>query len=303
MRTREVDVSARVLDGRAVAAEVRAEVAREAARFLEAHRRKPGLEVVLVGDDPASQVYVRNKERAAEKCGLRGAVHRLPASTPQAELLALIRNLNQDDAVDGILVQLPLPAGLDELRTTDTIDPAKDVDGLTPRSAGHLLSGRAGLRPCTPRGCMRLLAATGMELAGARAVVIGRSNLVGKPIAQMLLAEHCTVTMAHSRTQDLAGEVGRADIVVAAVGRPKLIQGEWIKEGAVVLDVGINRMEDGSLCGDVDYEGASRRAGWITPVPGGVGPMTIAMLLANTVEAAFARAERPDGPVVVEDDE
>lgn len=296
-------MSARVLDGKAVAAEVRAEVAREAARFLDAHRRKPGLDVVLVGDDPASQVYVRNKEKAAEKCGLRGAVHRLPAATPQAELLALIRDLNRDDSVDGILVQLPLPGELDELSTTDIIDPLKDVDGLTPESAGHLLSGRPGLCPCTPRGCMRLLASTGMKLAGARAIVIGRSNLVGKPIAQLLLAQHCTVTMAHSRTADLAGEVRRADIVVAAVGRPKLIQGDWIKEGAVVLDVGINRLEDGSLCGDVDYESASQRAGWITPVPGGVGPMTIAMLLANTVEAAFARAERPSGsPVVVDED-
>ena len=295
-------MSARVLDGKAIATEVRGEVAREAARFAKEHGRKPGLDVVLVGDDAASQVYVRNKEKAAEQCGIRGAVYRLPESTTQAELLALVRDLGHDPTTDGILVQLPLPKGLDELRTTDAIEPLKDVDGLTPLSAGYLMSGRPGLRPCTPRGCMRLLAATGVELAGATAVVIGRSNLVGKPIAQMLLAEHCTVTMAHSRTKDLAAEVRRADIVIAAVGRPKLVRGEWIKEGAVVIDVGINRTADGALVGDVDFEEASARAGWITPVPGGVGPMTIAMLLANTVEAAFRRAELGGGPVVVEEE-
>jgi methylenetetrahydrofolate dehydrogenase (NADP+)/methenyltetrahydrofolate cyclohydrolase len=291
-------VSARVLDGKKIAAEVRAEVARDAERFEQEHGRRPGLEVVLVGDDPASQVYVRNKERAAEQCGIRGAVHRLPATTSQAELLALVRNLNADDSVDGILVQLPLPKGLDELATTDAIDPAKDVDGLTPVSVGHLTSGRPGLRPCTPRGCMRLIAETGITLAGAHAVVIGRSNLVGKPIAQMLLAEHCTVTMTHSRTKDLAEHVRRADIVIAAVGKPKLVRGEWIREGAVVIDVGINRMPDGSLVGDVDYEGARARAGWITPVPGGVGPMTIAMLLRNTIDAARARVARRSGATI-----
>lgn len=283
-------MSARVLDGKAIATEVRVHVAQEAARFERLHGRRPGLEVVLVGDDPASQVYVRNKERAAEQCGIRGAVHRLPATTSQAELLALIRNLNLDDAVDGILVQLPLPEGLEELPTTDAIDPMKDVDGLTPVSAGHLMSGRPGLRPCTPRGCMRLLEATGMPLAGAEAIVLGRSNLVGKPLAQMLLAANCTVTMAHSRTKDLAAHVRRADIVVAAVGRPKLVRGDWIKEGAVVIDVGINRTEQG-LVGDVDFDAAKERASWITPVPGGVGPMTIAMLLQNTVDAAFRRME------------
>ncbi len=293
-------MAARLIDGKAIATEVREEVAREVARFEQVHRRKPGLEVVLVGDDPASQVYVRNKEKAAEKCGIRGAVHRLPASTSQAELLATVRDLNVDDAVDGILVQLPLPAGLDELATTDTIDPLKDVDGLTPASAGHLMSGRPGLRPCTPRGCMRLLEATGVSLAGAEAIVIGRSNLVGKPIAQMLLAAHCTVTMAHSRTKDLAEHVRRADIVIAAVGRPKMVQGDWIKEGAVVIDVGINRTADGALVGDVDFDAAKARASWITPVPGGVGPMTIAMLLRNTVEAAWERAKR--APQVVVDD-
>ncbi len=283
-------MSAQILDGKAVAAEVREEVAREAARFLEAHGRPPGLEVVLVGDDPASQVYVRNKERAAEKAGIRGAVHRLPAATSQAELTALLRKLNTDPTIDGILVQLPLPKGLDELVTTDTIDPAKDVDGLHPANAGYLLSGRPGLRPCTPRGCMRLLERTGMALSGKHAIVLGRSNLVGKPIAQMLLAANCTVTMAHSRTAELADHVRRADIVVAAVGRPALVRGDWIKEGAAVIDVGINRAEDGRLWGDVDFDGARERAGWITPVPGGVGPMTIAMLLSNTVDAAWARA-------------
>ncbi|HEY8428315.1 MAG TPA: bifunctional methylenetetrahydrofolate dehydrogenase/methenyltetrahydrofolate cyclohydrolase FolD [Sandaracinaceae bacterium] len=283
-------MSARLLDGKAIAARVREEVAREAARFAAQHGRPPRLEVVLVGEDPASQVYVRNKETAAAKVGLSGGVHRLPATTTQAELLALVRDLNANDAVDGILVQLPLPPGLDELATTDAIDPRKDVDGLTPTNAGYLMSGRPGLRPCTPRGCMRLLEETGVDLTGKHAVVIGRSNLVGKPLAQMLLSANCTVTMAHSRTRELAAEVARADVVVAAVGKPRLVRGEWIREGAIVIDVGINRLEDGSLCGDVDFDAAKERASFITPVPGGVGPMTIAMLLDNTVRAAFARA-------------
>lgn len=281
-----------VLDGRAIAAAVRAEVAVDAARFLDQHGRQPGLEVVLVGEDPASQVYVRNKERAAGQAGIRGAVHRLPASTSQSDLLGLLARLNADDTVDGILVQLPVPEGLDELVTTDAIDPAKDVDGLHPMNAGALVAGRPGLQPCTPRGCMRLLRETGIELTGKRAIVIGRSNLVGKPIGLMLLAANCTVTMAHSRTVDLADRVRESDVVVAAVGRPRMIEGGWVKDGAVVIDVGINRLEDGTLCGDVDYEGALARASWVTPVPRGVGPMTIAMLLQNTVDAAFARASR-----------
>lgn len=283
-------MSAQILNGREVAKQVRKEVAAEAARFVEVHGRAPGLEVVLVGDDPASQVYVGSKEKMAGKVGIRGAVHRLPAQTPQAELLALLDRMNADDAIDGILVQLPLPEGLDPLVVTDRIHPAKDVDGLHPYSAGLLMVGRPGLRPCTPRGCMRLIAQTGVELQGKRAIVVGRSNLVGKPIAQMLLAENCTVTMAHSRTVDLAERVRESDVVIAAVGRPKMVAGDWIKEGAIVIDVGINRLDDGSLCGDVDFDAASERAGWITPVPKGVGPMTIAMLLQNTVEAAFARA-------------
>jgi len=284
-------VSAEVLNGRKVAKAVRAEVAADAARFLEQHGRPPGLDVVLVGEDPASQVYVRNKEKAAGKAGIRGALHRLAATTTQAELLALLTKLNADDAVDGILVQLPLPAGgdLDELATTDAIDPAKDVDGLHPMNAGRLLGGRPGLQPCTPRGCMRLLAETGVELSGKRAIVIGRSNLVGKPVAQLLLQASCTVTMAHSRTVDLPDRVRESDILVAAVGRPKMVKGDWLREGAIVIDVGINRLDDGTLCGDVDYDAALERASWITPVPRGVGPMTIAMLLQNTVDAAFAR--------------
>ncbi len=285
-------MSARLLDGKKVAAEVREAVAREAARFEEAHGRKPGLDVVLVGDDPASQVYVRNKEKAAAAAGIRGQVHRLPATTSESELLALVRNLNHDDAVDGILVQLPLPKGLDELTTTDAIDPAKDVDGLHPLNAGYLLSGRKGLTPCTPSGCMRLLAETGVDLTGKQALVLGRSNLVGKPMALMLQAANCTVTMAHSRTQGLRDHARRADVIVAAVGKRDLIRGEWVKEGAIVIDVGMNRNDEGKLCGDVEFEAAKERASWITPVPGGVGPMTIAMLLENTVEAAWRRAGR-----------
>ena len=284
-------MTGRILDGRAIAKVVRKEVAAEAARFLELHGRRPGLEVVLIGEDPASQVYVRNKERSAGKAGLRGVVHRLPGSTSQDELLSLLTKLNTDETVDGILVQLPLPEGLDELVTTDAIDPAKDVDGLHPVNAGRLAVGRPGLQPCTPRGCMRLLRETGMELTGKRALVIGRSNLVGKPVAQMLLRANCTVTMAHSRTVDLEARVREADIVVAAVGRPRMVRGEWIKDGAVVIDVGINRLDDGTLAGDVDFDSAMLRASFVTPVPRGVGPMTIAMLLQNTVDAAFARKQ------------
>ncbi len=282
-------MSGRLLDGRAVAKAVRAEVATDAARFLAEHGRPVGLDVVLVGEDPASQVYVRNKEKAAAQAGIRGRVHRLAADTSQAALLSLLAELNADDAVDGILVQLPVPQGLDELTTTDAIDPAKDVDGLHPLNAGRLVAGRPGLRPCTPRGCMRLLEETGVALSGKRAIVIGRSNLVGKPIGQMLLAASCTVTMAHSRTVDLADRVRESDVVIAAVGRPHLVRGDWVKPGAIVIDVGINRLDDGSLAGDVDFDGAMERAAWVSPVPRGVGPMTIAMLLRNAVDAAFAR--------------
>ena len=283
-------MSARIIDGKAVAEAVRAEVKTRAAAFAERHGRPPGLDVVLVGDDPASHVYVRNKETAATKAGLRGAVHRMPADTAPATLLAKVRELGEKDDVDGILVQLPVPKHIDPLAVVDALDPRKDVDGLTTESAGRLWVGRKGLRPCTPAGCMRLLDEVGAKLEGARAIVIGRSNLVGKPIAAMLLERNATVVLAHSKTIDLAARVREADVVIAAVGRAEMVRGEWIKEGAVVIDVGINRTAEGKLVGDVHFESAAARASAITPVPGGVGPMTIAMLLANTVDAAEARA-------------
>lgn len=280
---------AELIDGKALAKEVRAEVKTRAEAFAAKHGRAPGLHVVLVGEDPASQVYVRNKERAAGKAGIAGEVHRLPAETTEADLLALVAELNAGPGIDGILVQLPLPDHLDDQTIVDAIDPRKDVDGLHPFNAGLLFVGRKGLRPCTPSGCMRMLEHVGCNPKGKRALVLGRSTLVGKPIALMLLEKHATVTIAHSRTEVLADRVREADIVVAAVGRPNLVEGDWIKKGAVVIDVGINRLQDGSLTGDVDFEGASKRASHITPVPGGVGPMTIAMLLSNTVDAAEAR--------------
>ena len=280
---------ATILDGTAVAGKVKAETAEQAKLFSEKVGRAPALHVILVGEDPASQVYVRNKEKAALKIGITGVTHRLPAETPEPELIALLEKLNADDAVDGILVQLPLPGELSEHRVLDRIDPRKDVDGLHPVNAGMLISGRDGLVPCTPQGCMRLIAEAGRELRGQTAVVVGRSNLVGKPVAQLLLRQHATVTMAHSRTQDLPGLCRTADVLIAAVGRPRMIQGDWIKPGAVVIDVGINRMDDGTLAGDVDFASALEIAGAITPVPKGVGPMTIAYLLQNTVIAANAR--------------
>ncbi len=281
-----------LIDGKALAKEVRAEVKTRAEAFSAKHGRAPGLHVVLVGEDPASTVYVRNKERAAGKVGIAGEVHRLPAKTTESDVLALVAKLNAAPSIDGILVQLPLPDHLDDQTIVDAIDPGKDVDGLHPFNAGLLFVGRKGLRPCTPSGCMRMLDYVGCNPKGKRALVLGRSTLVGKPIALMLLERHATVTIAHSRTEDLADRVGEADIVVAAVGRPNLVKGDWIKEGAVVIDVGINRLDDGSLTGDVDFEGALKRASYITPVPGGVGPMTIAMLLSNTVDAAEARSVR-----------
>jgi len=280
---------ATIIDGKALAQMVRGEVKLRAEAFLAKHGRKPGLHVVLVGDDPASHVYVRNKEKAAAQCGIAGEIHRMPADTRMEDLLAKVAELNGAPGIDGILVQLPLPKHLDDQTVVDAIDPAKDVDGLHPVNAGLLVVGRPGLRPCTPSGCMRMLASIGTDLKGKRAIVVGRSTLVGKPIALMLLAEHATVTMAHSRTVDLAARVAECDIVIAAVGVPKLIKGDWIKPGATVIDVGINRLADGTLVGDVDYESALPRAGAITPVPGGVGPMTIAMLLSNTVDAAERR--------------
>lgn len=289
-------MSARIIDGRAIAAELRAEVSLAAAALLAAHGRAPGLAVVLVGDDPASQVYVAAKGKHTREAGMVSFEHRLPADTPQATLEALVDRLNADPAVDGILVQLPLPPGLDPAPVLARLDPAKDVDGLTELSAGRLLLGRPGLRPCTPAGCVILAKRTLGDLAGAHVVVIGRSLLVGKPAAQLLLAEDCTVTTAHSRTRELPALCRTADILVAAVGRPEMVRGHWIKPGATVLDVGTNRIpapERGEgrtrLVGDVAFAEAVEVAGAITPSPGGVGPMTIAGLLRNTVLAACAR--------------
>jgi methylenetetrahydrofolate dehydrogenase (NADP+)/methenyltetrahydrofolate cyclohydrolase len=289
-------MKARIIDGKAIAQKVRDEVKGEVARFAAEHGRSPGLSVVLVGDDAASVVYTRNKEKAAVEVGIRGRLHRLDGGTSESELLSLVASLSSDDAVDGILVQLPLPRHLREDRVLDAVDPRKDVDGLLPLNAGLLATGRPGLVPCTPRGVMRLLAETGTKLQGAHAVVVGRSILVGKPVAQLLLAQHATVTLAHSRTQDLAALCREADVLVAAVGKARMIEGSWIKEGATVIDVGINRTADGKLAGDVDFEAAAERAAFITPVPGGVGPMTIACLLENTVIAARARLRATASP-------
>jgi methylenetetrahydrofolate dehydrogenase (NADP+)/methenyltetrahydrofolate cyclohydrolase len=285
-------VTAQIIDGKAVAARLRAEVATAAAR-LRASGQVPTLAVVLVGDDPASAVYVRSKTRAAREANVEPRDHKLPATTTQRELLALIAQLNADPEVDGILVQLPLPAHLDSDEVIRALDPRKDVDGLHPISLGNLAQGRPTFQPCTPRGCMRLLREVGATFVGARAVVVGRSLLVGKPVALLLANADATVTMCHSRTVDLADEVRRADIVVVAVGRPEMVRGAWIRDGAVVIDVGMNRRADGTLVGDVEFAAAAERARAITPVPGGVGPMTIACLLENTVEAARRRRATP----------
>ena len=285
-------MAARIIDGKAVAAEVRARVGDEVREFAAAHHgRVPGLATVLVGDDPASHVYVGNKRRQSEEVGMRSIHHGLDAETSQEELLTVISDLNSDEGVDGILVQLPLPDGIDQDAVIGAIDPGKDVDGLTAGSAGLLAQGRPGLVPCTPRGVMELLSHAGVEVRGAQAVVIGRSILVGRPLASLLLNASATVTVCHSRTRDLAEVCGRADVLVAAVGSPRLVGADWIKPGAAVIDVGTNRTDDG-LVGDVDFEAAKEIAGAITPVPGGVGPMTIAMLLSNTLRAANARVGR-----------
>jgi len=289
---------AKMIDGKAFAAGLRARVAVEVARLSEAHGLKPGLAVVLVGENPASQVYVRNKARQTEETGMASFEHRLPAETTEADLLALVRRLNEDPAVHGILVQLPLPDQISEPAVIDAIDPAKDVDGFHVLNAGRLMTGARGARAplvaCTPRGCLMLLKDTLGDLTGLEAVVIGRSNIVGKPMAHLLLGENCTVTVAHSRTRDLPAVARRADILVAAVGRPGMVRADWIKPGATVIDVGINRIEgEGGktrIVGDVDTQGAKAVAGAITPVPGGVGPMTIAVLLSNTVVAACRQA-------------
>ena len=290
---------AAIIDGKAFAEGLRARVAETAAAFEAACGRKAGLAVVLVGEDPASQVYVRSKGKQTVAAGMASFEHKLPEDTTQETLLALVDRLNADPAVDGILVQLPLPKHLDEQAVVDRISPAKDVDGLTPISTGRLALGLPGLVPCTPLGSLMLLKDRLGSLSGLDAVVIGRSILVGKPMAQLLLGENCTVTIAHSRTKDLPSVVKRADIVVAAVGRPEMIKADWIKPGATVIDVGINRLppvEEGAkgrLVGDVDYAGVSAVAGAITPVPGGVGPMTIAVLLRNTIVAAWRNEGRP----------
>jgi methylenetetrahydrofolate dehydrogenase (NADP+)/methenyltetrahydrofolate cyclohydrolase len=281
-------VTARIIDGKAQAARLRARVGERVAELP----RPPGLAVVLVGEDPASAVYVRSKGKATEAAGMRGFEHRLPAETSQDDLLALVERLNADPAIDGILVQLPLPAHIDPHRIIAAIDPDKDVDGFHPVNAGRLATGLPGFVPCTPLGCLRLLQEVHPHLAGLEAVVIGRSNIVGKPMAQLLIAESCTVTVAHSRTRDLFAHVRAADIVVAAVGIPGLIRGEWIKPGATVIDVGINRTATG-LVGDVDFASVVEVAGAITPVPGGVGPMTIACLIRNTFVAACRRDGLP----------
>ena len=291
-------MSARIIDGKAAAADVRARVAEVAADFTGHAGRPPGLATVLVGEDPASAVYVRSKGKATSEAGMASFSHKLPDTTTEDELLDLVGQLNRDDAVDGILVQLPLPGQIDASRVIAAIDPAKDVDGFHPMNAGRLATGLEALVPCTPYGCLFLLKRELGSLSGKEAVVIGRSNIVGKPMAMLLIGESATVTVAHSRTRDLPEVVRRADIVVAAVGRPEMVRGDWIKPGAVVIDVGINRVpaQDGKsrLVGDVDFASASEQAAAITPVPGGVGPMTIAMLLRNTIVAAHRRAGLPD---------
>ena len=276
------------IDGKAAAAALRAEVAEAVAELKRATGRAPGLATVLVGEDPASAVYVRSKNKATAEAGMESFAHNLAADTGEADLLALVDRLNADPAVDGILVQLPLPAHIDANKVITRIEPDKDVDGFHPVNAGRLAIGLPGFVPCTPLGCLKLIKAERGDIAGLEAVVVGRSNIVGKPMALLLLAESATVTIAHSRTRDLADVVRRADIVVAAVGRAKMIPGEWIKPGATVIDVGINRTDAG-LVGDVDYDSASEVAGAITPVPGGVGPMTIACLIRNTFVSAARR--------------
>ena len=281
----DLTVSAHIIDGKAAAAALRAEVAARTAALPY----RPGLVVVLVGDNPASAVYVRNKDRAAQDAGIAARTIRLPATVATAELMAVIAGLNADPEVDGILVQLPLPDAIPPRPVLEAIDPAKDVDGFHPVNVGRLQDGLPVLAPCTPSGVMRLLASCGVPLRGARALVLGRSSIVGKPMALLLLAADATVTIAHSHTADLAAECRRADVLVAAVGRPEMVRGDWVKPGATVIDVGINRLPDGRLVGDCAYGECAAVAGAITPVPGGVGPMTIACLLDNTVKAAVAR--------------
>jgi methylenetetrahydrofolate dehydrogenase (NADP+)/methenyltetrahydrofolate cyclohydrolase len=284
-----------VLDGKAVAGRVRAEVKVRAAEFARAFGRPPGLAVVKVGVDPASAVYVRNKRLACEEAGIKSFAFDLPDSISRADLVAQVKALNWDPLVDGILVQLPLPKGLDTNEVMDLVDPAKDVDGFHPYNTGLLAQKRPRLRPCTPYGVIRLAQDYGIALHGLRATVVGASNIVGRPMALELMLAGATVTVCHTRTRDLKAEVERAEIVVAAIGKPGMVRGEWIRPGAAVFDVGINRTDAGRLVGDVEYDAAAERAGWITPVPGGIGPMTIAMLLSNTLDAATARNKALQG--------
>jgi methylenetetrahydrofolate dehydrogenase (NADP+)/methenyltetrahydrofolate cyclohydrolase len=284
-------VTAIVMDGKAVAAKVRGEVAVRAREFASKHGRRPGLAVVQVGQDPASTVYVRNKRKSSLEAEIESFAHDLPATTSQGELLDLVHRLNRDPRVDGILIQMPLPKGLDSDAIMDAVDPAKDADGFHPTNTGLLAQKRPGLRPCTPFGVIRLAKEYGINLTGLRATVVGASNIVGRPMALELLLARSTVTVCHTGTKDLQSEVARADVVVAAVGKAGFVPGDWIKPGAAVFDVGINRTAEGKLVGDVEYAKAAERAGWITPGPGGLGPMTIAMLLSNAVEAAFRRVE------------
>jgi len=292
------DIDPKIIDGKAFAATLRGRIAEVVAALRETHDLTPGLAVVLVGEDPASQIYVRSKGKQTLETGMNSFEHTLPADTSQQGLLSLIATLNGDPQVHGILVQLPLPEQIDEQAVIDAIDPAKDVDGFHVVNAGRLATGGKAMVPCTPLGCLMMLQDRLGDLTGMEAVIVGRSNIVGKPMAQLLLGANCTVTVAHSRTRDLPGVCRRADILVAAVGRPQMIKGDWVKLGAAVIDVGINRIDAGGdkpkLVGDVDFAGARERAAAITPVPGGVGPMTIAVLLRNTVVAACRQAGIPD---------
>ena len=280
-----------VIDGKAVAKKLRESIKRHVEVLIEDHKIMPGLAVVLVGDDPASSVYVANKQKAAKEAGIRGFVHRMPQNTSQDELLKLVHALNADGKVHGVLIQMPLPKQIDSATVLKALDPAKDVDGLHIENMGRLMNDMPGLVPCTPMGCIILLKTVTQNLSGLHAVVIGRSQLVGKPVAQLLLRENCTVTVCHSRTPNIAHVAREADILIVATGKPHLVKADWVKPGAIVLDVGINRMDDGKLAGDVDYDAVSKVAGYITPVPGGVGPMTIACLLGNTVAAACRQNE------------
>jgi len=284
-----VRVTAQIIDGRKVAADVQRELRARVENRLAAGRRRPGLAVVMVGEDPASAIYVRNKRRACDEAGIRSVAYDLPADTSQVALDALIAGLNGDPTIDGILVQLPLPAQLDSRRVIESIDPAKDVDGFHPYNVGRLTQRIPLLRPCTPFGVMKLLEAYDIPVRRHKAVVVGASNIVGRPMALELLLAGATTTVCHRFTTDLPAELARAEIVVVAVGKPGIVRGEWIQPGATVIDVGMNRLPDGTLCGDVEFDAAAERAGWITPVPGGVGPMTVAMLMQNTLDAAERR--------------